>query len=164
MTKSEDCPCCSGKSFGDCCESIIERKKIAQTPLELMRSRYTAHVVKNMDHIESTMRGKSLKLWDKEKTHDEWFELCTWNKLEIIDAPEVTKTCKQGVVEFKAYYIFEGKEHVMHERSKFSKINNQWYYVLGQNKGAVNRTVEKVGRNDPCSCGSGQKYKKCCGA
>ncbi len=22
---------------------------------------------------------------------------------------------------------------------------------------------EKVGRNDPCSCGSGKKYKKCCG-
>ena len=23
---------------------------------------------------------------------------------------------------------------------------------------------EKVGRNDPCPCGSGKKYKKCCGA
>ncbi|MDP7646276.1 MAG: preprotein translocase subunit SecA [Candidatus Peribacteraceae bacterium] len=26
------------------------------------------------------------------------------------------------------------------------------------------RTVQKVGRNDPCPCGSGKKYKKCCGA
>jgi len=24
-------------------------------------------------------------------------------------------------------------------------------------------TVEKIGRNDPCPCGSGKKYKKCCG-
>lgn len=24
--------------------------------------------------------------------------------------------------------------------------------------------AEKVGRNDPCPCGSGKKYKKCCGA
>jgi uncharacterized protein YecA (UPF0149 family) len=23
---------------------------------------------------------------------------------------------------------------------------------------------DRVGRNDPCPCGSGQKYKKCCGA
>lgn len=23
--------------------------------------------------------------------------------------------------------------------------------------------VVKIGRNDPCSCGSGKKYKKCCG-
>lgn len=27
----------------------------------------------------------------------------------------------------------------------------------------VHRQGEKVGRNDPCSCGSGKKYKKCCG-
>ncbi|MDD5227090.1 MAG: SEC-C metal-binding domain-containing protein, partial [Candidatus Omnitrophica bacterium] len=27
----------------------------------------------------------------------------------------------------------------------------------------VKRSHEKVGRNDPCPCGSGQKYKKCCG-
>ena len=25
------------------------------------------------------------------------------------------------------------------------------------------RTVEKIGRNAPCPCGSGKKYKKCCG-
>ena len=25
------------------------------------------------------------------------------------------------------------------------------------------RKVDKIGRNDPCSCGSGKKYKKCCG-
>ena len=28
----------------------------------------------------------------------------------------------------------------------------------------VVRTGQKVGRNDPCPCGSGKKYKKCCGA
>jgi preprotein translocase subunit SecA len=35
------------------------------------------------------------------------------------------------------------------------------------NKGAtapVRRDAAKVGRNDPCPCGSGKKYKKCCGA
>ncbi|MBQ4054399.1 MAG: SEC-C domain-containing protein [Clostridia bacterium] len=28
----------------------------------------------------------------------------------------------------------------------------------------VKKAAEKVGRNDPCPCGSGKKYKKCCGA
>ena len=28
----------------------------------------------------------------------------------------------------------------------------------------VRRDMAKVGRNDPCPCGSGKKYKKCCGA
>ncbi|MCL2318567.1 MAG: SEC-C metal-binding domain-containing protein, partial [Treponema sp.] len=27
----------------------------------------------------------------------------------------------------------------------------------------VVRSAPKVGRNDPCPCGSGKKYKKCCG-
>ena len=27
----------------------------------------------------------------------------------------------------------------------------------------IRRNVPKVGRNDPCPCGSGKKYKKCCG-
>jgi len=28
----------------------------------------------------------------------------------------------------------------------------------------VQGTIAKVGRNDPCPCGSGKKYKRCCGA
>ncbi|MBW1707552.1 MAG: SEC-C domain-containing protein, partial [Deltaproteobacteria bacterium] len=28
----------------------------------------------------------------------------------------------------------------------------------------VKRKGKKIGRNDPCPCGSGKKYKKCCGA
>lgn len=43
----------------------------------------------------------------------------------------------------------------------------QWYYLEPdqvQRNVVVPRVVEKVpGRNDPCSCGSGKKYKKCCG-
>lgn len=42
-------------------------------------------------------------------------------------------------------------------------------YVLSRGEDTpINQTVkresEKVGRNDPCPCGSGKKYKKCCGA
>ena len=33
-----------------------------------------------------------------------------------------------------------------------------------KSKPKVNSSKEKVGRNDPCPCGSGKKYKKCCGA
>ena len=30
-------------------------------------------------------------------------------------------------------------------------------------KGPVKRASAKIGRNDPCPCGSGMKYKQCCG-
>ena len=29
---------------------------------------------------------------------------------------------------------------------------------------AVNTTRKKIGRNDPCFCGSNKKYKHCCGS
>ncbi len=120
----ELCPCCSGNSFVDCCQPIVEGTKFAVTPLALMRSRYTAHARKNMPHIIRTMRDKPLT--------DEWFELCNWYKLEIVDAPAVSKNAKQGIVEFKAYYTCNGVESVLHERSKFSKVDGKWYYVAGQ--------------------------------
>jgi uncharacterized protein len=35
---------------------------------------------------------------------------------------------------------------------------------LARETKTVRRQVPKVGRNDPCPCGSGRKYKQCCGA
>jgi len=32
-----------------------------------------------------------------------------------------------------------------------------------ERKAPVKKTDKKVGPNDPCPCGSGKKYKKCCG-
>ena len=38
---------------------------------------------------------------------------------------------------------------------------------LSQNEGGIKKTIvnegPKIGRNDPCPCGSGKKYKNCCG-
>lgn len=36
-------------------------------------------------------------------------------------------------------------------------------YLVQDQYGTVRRTAPKIGRNDPCFCGSGKKYKKCCG-
>lgn len=155
IDESTNCPCGSNQQFKQCCQLLLSGKKIADSPLELMRSRYTAHVCKNMDYIIKTMQGRALKLFDRESTQAEWFDKCEWQKLEIIEA-------KDDMVEFRAHYTLDGESQVLHERSKFSKLNNSWYFVSGQNKAADIRISDKVGRNDPCSCGSGKKFKKCC--
>lgn len=36
-------------------------------------------------------------------------------------------------------------------------------YKEERNSGTVKRAEKKIGRNDPCPCGSGKKYKQCCG-
>ncbi|WP_411751462.1 SEC-C metal-binding domain-containing protein, partial [Serratia sp. (in: enterobacteria)] len=46
-------------------------------------------------------------------------------------------------------------ESAMHERSRFLRLEQRWYYIDG--------TKPQPGRNAICPCGSGKKYKKCCG-
>jgi len=48
------------------------------------------------------------------------------------------------------------------------RANTPQEFVLSRgdqsaSQGPVKREAKKVGRNDPCPCGSGKKYKKCCG-
>jgi len=46
---------------------------------------------------------------------------------------------------------------------KLSDVRLKWAYNMGIIKMMPVRTGPKIGRNDPCPCGSGKKYKKCCG-
>ena len=50
------------------------------------------------------------------------------------------------------------------ERKQTAKITSESGASDGSEKGRTVRKGKKVGPNDPCPCGSGKKYKKCCGA
>ena len=69
-------------------------------------------------------------------------------------------------MDFYAYYELEGVPRQLAERSAFSRKDGKLYYVGGVplRPEGYRRAEAKVGRNDPCPCGSGKKYKKCCGA
>ncbi len=51
----------------------------------------------------------------------------------------------------------------------FQLLAREWKIASAPSKSPANvlnfpvRREEKIGRNDPCPCGSGKKYKKCCG-
>jgi SEC-C motif-containing protein len=69
------------------------------------------------------------------------------------------------VVEFIATFKEKGVVRHHHERSNFSRVDGEWFFVDGEPvlpETRVNQSP-KIGRNDPCPCGSGKKYKKCCG-
>ena len=68
-------------------------------------------------------------------------------------------------MEFATSFKRQGKEYVHHEIASFRREQGIWMYVTGRmNPKPPPRQVDKVGRNDPCPCGSGKKFKKCCGA
>lgn len=159
MSETDPCPCQSGKEYADCCEPYINLDQVAPTPEALMRSRYTAYSLNKLEYIEQTMRGKPLEMFDLERAKDHNKET-KWLKLEVIDS-EIAKSGDKGTVHFKAYYQENNQNHSLEEISGFSKKKDKWYY--DSFKLPKKPSSLKIGRNDPCFCGSGKKYKKCCG-
>jgi len=157
------CPCGSTKHLNDCCAIIHNAPHKAEHAEQIMRARFSAFVLKKVDLIISTYHSSANAHLEREQIASAT-EL-SWIKLEIIDAPKPTTDSSYSYVEFKAWFIEEGKLECLHERSRFQKElreqHLQWCYLDGEHKETVTNT-KKVGRNDPCPCNSGKKYKKCC--
>ncbi len=155
------CPCGSEKSYLSCCGQYIEQQQLPDTPEQLMRSRYTAYTMVNIDYISKTMQGSAALHFDPTSAKNRT-EQVQWLKLEVLRSYIDSNNQNQGFVEFKAFYRLANQEHCLHELSEFHLQNGQWYYVDGQVDFKSPNKI-KVNRNEPCSCGSGKKYKKCCG-
>ncbi len=161
MTKP--CPCGSGKEHIDCCEPYISGKKPAPTAEALMRARYSAYVEKSLPYLNESLAPEALKDHDEESVKA-WAEKAEWLGLEVHDTWAGGEGEEEGIVEFSAKYAIDGEECTHRERSYFRKIDDNWRYVEGQMvSGPPIKKEKKIGRNEPCPCGSGKKYKKCCG-
>lgn len=162
--KDDLCPCGSGKLYSQCCEPIIKGSQKAPTAESLMRSRYSAYVKHEIDWIvESCVQRPEENEIDLEETR-RWSEESTWQGLKILRTEKGGENDTEGIVEFSATYTRGGLKDVHLEQAHFSKKTGQWLYETGKLiPTTVVRDGEKVGRNDPCPCGSGKKYKKCCG-
>ncbi len=161
MTKP--CPCGSGKDHVECCTPYISGDKAVPTAEALMRSRYTAYVHHELDYLTESLAPEARENHD-ESSVEEWADKATWLGLEIHDTSDGGEADDEGIVEFSAKYSVDGEEITHRERSRFRKVDGLWRYVDGAMVAGPNiRKGPKIGRNDPCPCGSGKKYKKCCG-
>lgn len=124
----ENCPCCSGLNYNECCKPYHNKEKNAPTAEALMRSRYSAFAIPNGEYLINTTLPAKRKFHNKEDLQ-EWGEMNKWVKLEIVSTPTSNK------VEFKAYYIDEdGNKQIQQELSVFQKIGDKWFYVSGEFK------------------------------
>ena len=160
----ETCPCGSEKSYEDCCQPLIEGKQNAETAEALMRSRYSAFVKSEIDYLGQTIPPDQQKSFNREEATN-WAKNSEWQGLKILATEDGGQDDEAGTVEFIARFKEKEKEVEHHELAQFSKIEGRWYFVDGQapKPKPVVRQGAKVGRNTPCPCGSGKKYKKCCG-
>lgn len=158
------CPCGSSKPAADCCDPIIKGDRKAVTAESLMRARYCAFASGAVDFLNSSLHPDHRDDHDVAATR-RWAENSQWLGLQIVQSERGGEQDEDGVVEFIATYKEKGVVRHHHERSSFRKLNGEWYFVEGElvlPETRVNRSP-KIGRNDPCPCGSGKKYKKCCG-
>jgi SEC-C motif-containing protein len=157
------CPCGSGLDYAECCEPCISGAKNAPTAEALMRSRYAAYVEHAIDYIVETCARDEKDKIDIRQTRA-WSEKSKWLGLKILHAEKGGPEDMEGTVEFEALYEMNGLRDIHHEKAKFKKQDGVWLYDEGNvMPKTVFRSGPKTGRNDPCPCGSGKKYKHCCG-
>ncbi len=156
------CPCGSGSDYVACCEPIITGKKSADTAEQLMRARYAAHVKVEVDFLFESTHPDHRKDYDHEGTKV-WAENSEWHGLEIVETAQGGLKDEEGEVTFVARFRDKEGLRSHHERGKFKRKRGRWLFTEGTMIKPKPVIANKVGRNDPCGCGSGQKYKKCCG-
>jgi len=153
------CLCGSGETYPECCAVYHTGEQQAPTAETLMRSRFTAFAMRNEHYLlatwDTTKRPQTIN-FSKDET--------IWQRLEIVNTKKGGINDSKGIVEFRAYYQLNNNDYVMKEISRFRKEQGQWLYLDGAVK-SVEKADQKsnTGRNAACPCGSGKKFKRCCG-
>lgn len=153
------CYCGSKHPYSICCHPYHQGLVTPPTPEALMRSRYAAYCVANIDYIQATMCGKASQKFDPISAR-RWAEQVIWIGLQIVHTSQPSPT--HGTVEFIASFV-DGKilQH-MREISEFAYIEGRWFYVDGQHP-TQSSSQKELSRNSPCPCGSKKKWKHCHG-
>ena len=157
------CPCGSSKQIDACCGPLIAGQP-APTAEALMRSRYAAFTLGNLGYIERTCTGHAALSFNRSDL-EQSLPGTAWLGLDIMESHGGQLGDSIGTVKFTVRYRQNGHTFTQVEISQFVRIDGAWRYEKGEvSLGSKLAPVERVGRNDPCPCGSGKKYKKCCGA
>lgn len=153
MSDNELCHCGSGHLSEECCLQYMSGPLNAPTAEALMRSRYTAYVLGDEAYLLTSWfhatRPEKLNLQQAN---------INWSGLTICKTQGGKAGDQRGVVEFIAKYVEAGKAAQVHESSRFIYQQGRWFYVDGDLI-----SENKIARNAECSCGSGKKFKRCCG-
>jgi SEC-C motif-containing protein len=157
------CPCGTGRAYDDCCGPQISGKILPATAEALMRSRYSAYSLGEIDYVGNTHDPETRSEFDAEEARA-WSEKAEWHGLKILSTEAGGDGDQTGTVEFVARYSIDDQSVEHHEVAEFRWHDARWFFRDGAEVPVtVRRDEPKVGRNDPCPCHSGKKYKKCHG-
>ena len=125
------CHCDSGAAFEACCGRFLSGSQVADTALALMQSRYSAHVVGDVDYIVATTNPAEVDAIDRSAV-SQWARDTDWRRLDIKRTSKGRARDDAGSVEFVAWYVKDGALCAHHERSTFAKIDGRWFFMGGR--------------------------------
>lgn len=149
----EACNCGDSRPYEACCGRYLEGTDRPQLAEQLMRSRFTAYARGNLDYVVASELNA-----DPEAVSN-WMKQTRFLRLRVLSA-QGGPDDDEGSVTFEADLETAGRAHTHRETSRFRKIDGNWIFIQGKQNPL--RVEASAGRNDPCPCGSGKKFKKCC--
>ena len=136
------------KEYGEEIMAELERKVL----LHNVDLRWMDH----LDAMEELKRGIYLRSYAQQ-------DPVVAFRMESYDMfDEMNALIREGTVVTLLTFRLKSEEDVKREQT--AKITATSGATDGSEKKQPVKKGEKIGRNDPCPCGSGKKYKKCCGA
>lgn len=127
---SRPCPCCSKRTFDACCEPYIERRKEAETPERLMRSRFSAYATRKVDYLIATTAVEERAKIDPEELAS-YCRSVSCISLKVLQTEKGGPQDEDGTVLFHASLQINGKRMLHRELSRFRREEGRWVYVDG---------------------------------
>lgn len=127
------CPCGRGSSYGDCCGLLHRGKSRASTAEQLMRSRYSAYAMGEVEYLLSTHPDIQTPMAERRRAL-----LCScrqtrWLGLTILDSTAGGRQDCEGTVCFEARFSAEGRKGTLRETSFFQRegggCDGDWLYI-----------------------------------
>ncbi len=157
------CLCGSGKAMADCCQPLINLEQNALSGEAVMRAIYTAHATDQLEFLTKAYHPDMQHEVDIDAAR-RWAQSSKWLGFELLSQETIEDKPDLIDIELVAHFRdSKGVRQQHHEVARCEQQDGCWYFKENKVPKLTAKRVEKVGRNDPCSCNSGKKYKKCCG-
>lgn len=126
-TKQASCPCGSKLALINCCLPLLCGESYAKTAEQLMRSRYSAHVLLQIEYLWQTWTPAIRERSSREQILA-WASSCKWLGLQILDTQQGQANDNQGTVTFIALYEHHGELQRHFEKALFQRVLGRWFY------------------------------------
>lgn len=129
LSDDHRCPCGSGDVFGACCAPLLRGQRRAATATALMRSRYTAFALHDVDHLLRTWHPRTRP--ERGDLLASLSEEVRWLRLDVLTTSAGGPFDDAGTVEFIARSRGPHGRVQQHERSRFVRERGSWFYLDG---------------------------------